>query len=323
MTVRWGFVGAGWIAQQAMAPAVHAAGNTVLQAVASRDLQRSELLQPVNARRSYEELIEDPGVDAVYVCLANQQHEEWVLRALSAGKHVLCEKPLAIDADQAARMAHAAIDADRLLVEAVWCRWHPRFRRLAELATSGALGGLLSIDSAFTFPAELEGNYRAEPLAGGGALLDVGGYQAHAWLALTGGAPDVRLQRVERTLGPTGVDLTTRIAAELDGTTRATAVASFAMPEHQFLVVTGMEAQARMGGGAAFTAWREPTTLLVGEAVESLPGRRRVPAHGRGCQRPHRGRRRVVRPGGRVRPRRPRARGRCGDRLTLAVRWRP
>ena len=270
MTVCWGFLGAGWIAQRGMAPAVHAAGNAVLQAVASRDPERSALLQPLAVRSSYEDLIDDPDVDVVYVCLANHQHEEWALRALSAGKHVLCEKPMATDAEQATRMVEAARAADRLLVEAVWSRWHPRFRRLAELATSGVLGDLLSIDSAFTFPAELAGNYRAEPGFGGGALLDVGGYQVHAWLALTGGAPEVRLDRVERSDGPTGVDLTTRIAAGLDGKTRATAVASFAMPEHQFLVVTGTQAQARMGTGTAFTAWREPTTLLVGEHVESF-----------------------------------------------------
>jgi D-xylose 1-dehydrogenase (NADP+, D-xylono-1,5-lactone-forming) len=270
MTVRWGFIGAGWIARQAMAPAVHAAGNAMLQAVASRDRERSALLNPSAVRSSYEELVDDPDVDVVYVCLANHQHEEWVVRALSAGKHVLCEKPLATDPAQASRMARAAQDADRLLVEAVWCRWHPRFRRLAELAASGGLGDLLSIDSAFTFPAELGGNYRAERACGGGALLDVGGYQVHAWLALTGGAPEVRLDRVERSIGATGVDLTTRIAAALDGATRATAVASFAMPEHQYLVVTGTQAQARMGTGAAFTAWREPTTLIVGEHVETF-----------------------------------------------------
>lgn len=271
MTVRWGFVGAGWIAREAMAPAVHAAGNAVLQAVASREQVRSGLLQPSVIRSSYDELIDDAEVDAVYVCLANHQHEEWVVRALAAGKHVLCEKPLATDVAQAERMAQAALDADRLLVEAVWCRWHPRFRRLAELATSGGLGDLLSIDSAFTFPADLHGNYRAEPTSGGGALLDIGGYQVHAWLALTGGAPEVRLDRVERSLGPTGIDVTTRIAAALDTTTRATAVTSFVMPEHQFLVATGTHAQARMGAGAAFTAWREPATLLVGDHAESFP----------------------------------------------------
>ena len=216
-------------------------------------------------------MIDDPAVDAVYVCLANHQHEEWVVAALAAGKHVLCEKPLSIDATRADRMAQAARAADRLLVEAVWCRWHPRFRRLADLASSGGLGDLLSVDSAFTFPGEIEGGYRSDPLAGGGALLDVGGYQVHAWLAVTGGAADVRIDRVERSVGPTGVDLTTRVAGALDGTTRATAVASFAMPEHQFLVVTGSQAQARMGEGASFTAWREPTTLVVGGLVEEFP----------------------------------------------------
>lgn len=270
MTVRWGFIGAGWIARQAMAPAVHAAGNAILRAVASREQGRSAHLEPSFVRSTYDELVDDPDVDVVYVCLANHQHEEWAVRALAAGKHVLCEKPLATSPEQAERMARAARDADRLLVEAVWCRWHPRLRRLAKLAASGGLGDLLSIDSAFTFPAELAGNYRADPASGGGALLDVGGYQVHAWLALTGGAPQVRLDRVERSIGPTGVDLTTRIAAALGGATRATAVASFAMPEHQFLVVTGAQAQVRMGSGAAFTAWREPTTLLVGEHVESF-----------------------------------------------------
>ena len=115
MTARWGFIGAGWIARQAMAPAVHAAGNARLLAVASRERGRSAALEPSVIRSSYDEVIDDPDVDVVYVCLANHQHEEWVVRALAAGKHVLCEKPLAIDAAQAERMAAAARDADRLL----------------------------------------------------------------------------------------------------------------------------------------------------------------------------------------------------------------
>jgi predicted dehydrogenase len=167
-------------------------------------------------------------------------------------------------------MARAAREADRLLVEAAWCRWHPRFRRLAALASTGALGDLVSIDSAFTFPADLAGNYREDPRQGGGALLDLGGYQVHAWLAAMGGMPRVQIDRVERTHGPSGIDATTRIAATLDGRTRATAVASFAMPEHQFLVVTGSDAIARMSTGAAFTSWRESTTLTVGDHVESF-----------------------------------------------------
>jgi D-xylose 1-dehydrogenase (NADP+, D-xylono-1,5-lactone-forming) len=271
MTVRWGFVGAGWIAQQAMAAAVHASRNGTLQAAASRDPGRATRLAPRTVHARYADLVADPDVDAVYVCLANHLHEEWAVRALRAGKHVLCEKPLAIDAEQAVRMARAAQESGRLLVEAAWCRWHPRFRRLAALATGGQLGALVSVDSAFTFPAAIDGNYRSAPECGGGALLDVGGYQVHAWQAVKAAAADIRIRQVARTQAATGVDATTRIRATLGSGTRATAVASFAMPEHQYLVVSGSEAVARMGEGAAFTSWREPTTLVVGDTTERFP----------------------------------------------------
>ena len=154
-----------------MAPAVHAASGAHLQAVASRSPERSTVLDPLVVRADYDALLDDPDVDAVYVCLANDQHAEWVVKALDAGTHVLCEKPLGRDSDEARHMASAARRADRLLVEAVWTRWHPRFRRLAEIATSGALGDLSSIDSSFTFTGAIDGNYRADPSKGGGSLL--------------------------------------------------------------------------------------------------------------------------------------------------------
>jgi D-xylose 1-dehydrogenase (NADP+, D-xylono-1,5-lactone-forming) len=271
MTVRWGFVGAGWIAQRAMAAAVHAAGNSVLQSAAARDPGRAAALEPRSVRAAYADVLDDPEVDAVYVSLANDQHEEWAVRALAAGKHVLCEKPLALDLSQARRMALAAEEADRLLVEAVWCRWHPRFRRLVDLARGGDLGDVVSVDSAFTFRADVAANYRSNPDQGGGALLDVGGYQVHAWQAIAGGLDGLDLERTRRTVGAGGIDVTTRVRAVLESGARATAVASFDMPEHQFLVVTGSRAVARMGEGAAFTSWREPSTLLVDDRAEEFP----------------------------------------------------
>ena len=219
-------------------------------------------------RADYDALLDDPDVDVVYVCLANDQHAEWVVKALDAGKHVLCEKPLGRDSDEARHMASAARRADRLLVEAVWTRWHPRFRRLAEIATSGALGDLSSIDSAFTFPGAIDGNYRADPSKGGGALLDVGGYQAHAWVALSGGANDISIEQATSSIGPTGVDLTTSVAALIDGTVHANALCSFEMDEAQHLIVRGSIDTAAMGAGQAFTSWREESTLLVGSTVE-------------------------------------------------------
>jgi predicted dehydrogenase len=270
MTLRWGFLGAGWIAERAMAPAVHAASNARLQAVASREAARSRALDPIDVHSSYEALLADPAVDAVYVCLANDQHLEWTVRALDAGKHVLCEKPLGLNADEARRMAETARLADRLLVEAVWTRWHPRFRRLAELALSGALGEIASLDSAFTFPGQITGNYRADPRKGGGALLDTGGYQVHAWVALTGGARSVELEQASSSIGPSGIDLTTSVTAVIDGVARATALSSFEQVEAQHLRVHGSQDVAAMGVGPAFTAWREETTLIVGGREEAF-----------------------------------------------------
>ena len=251
-----------------MAPAMHASSNGVLQSVASREAVRSRALEPISIHANYEDLLTDPAVDAVYICLANDQHAEWAIRSLEAGKHVLCEKPLALDAAQARLMAEAAHGADRLLVEAVWSRWHPRFRRLAELVQSGALGAIESIDAAFTFRGAIDGNYRNDPDRGGGALLDTGGYQVHSWVALTGGSARVSIDQATSTLAPSGVDLTTEVAAVLDGAIRATALSSFELDEHQLLCARGTNAAASMGTGPAFTAWRELTSLVVGQHEE-------------------------------------------------------
>ena len=89
--MRWGLIGAGWIATKAIAPAMHMAGNAIVQAVASRDARRSEALNPVTVHESYSALLEDPSVDAVYISLPNNLHCEWTIKALKAGKHVLCE----------------------------------------------------------------------------------------------------------------------------------------------------------------------------------------------------------------------------------------
>jgi predicted dehydrogenase len=179
MTIRWGFLGASWVAATALVPAVSAANNASLFAVASRDPERSRTLNPNKVHQSYEDLISDPDVDAIYISLANHLHLEWATRALNAGKHVLCEKPLATSFIEAKAMADAAAANDRLLVEAVWTRWHPRFERMVELVRNGDLGQLQSIDSAFTFTTTFTENYRLVPEMGGGSLLDVGPYQAH------------------------------------------------------------------------------------------------------------------------------------------------
>jgi xylose dehydrogenase (NAD/NADP) len=274
MHVRWGFLGAGWIAQRAMAGAVQAASGAALQAVASTDRDRSAALEPVRVHDTYAELLDDPDVDACYIALANHQHRDWVLRALAAGKHVLCEKPLGLNADEVRIMAAAAVDADRLLVEATWCRWHPRFQRLMALATNGELGALEGISTTFTFTTDIGTNYRSQAAMGGGALLDTGGYQAHSWVAATGGAQDFTVDAIERTMSEAhdgGVDLSTRVAGLIAPTVHVSGWSSFIAPEHQSLTITGSDLTATALDGAAFTTWREESSLLIGTHIESFP----------------------------------------------------
>lgn len=276
MTIRWGFLGAGYVASRAMAPAVHGARGALLQSVASRDQRRSSFLEPRVIATSYRELIEDPAVDAVYVSLANSQHREWVIAALQAGKHVLCEKPLGIDAADVYAMRVVAEQQQRHLIEASWIRWHPRFRRFTEIVTSGALGDITSIDSSFTFENSDPENYRWKPSWGGGALLDVGCYQAHVWVALAGVDVAVSVNAVSRQMSETGVDATTIASATLSSATLSSEVAaqmrcSFVLPPQQELIVSGVEHRLSMASGEAFTSWREPSSLRIDGVVETFP----------------------------------------------------
>lgn len=270
MTVRWGFIGAGYVASRAMAPAVHVTPGAELYAVASRDANRSAELEPTVVHDSYRTLLDDSNVDAVYISLTNVQHKEWVIAALRAGKHVLCEKPLAMDAAEVRVMMGAANSNNQLLVEAVWTRWQPRMRRMAEIVQRGDLGEVQNISSAFTFRGELTGNYRSDPAMGGGALLDVGCYQAHLWLTLLGETTDVSIENVDRTEGPTGIDLTTEVYALLDGKIAADSLSSFDLAPEQRISVGGSDATMRTGAGEAFTFWKQEGTLIVGDIVETF-----------------------------------------------------
>jgi len=258
LPIRWGFLGAGYVASRGMAPAVHAADGAVLQAVGARDATRAAGLEPAGPVGSYAEICARDDVDAVYVSLPNNDHLHWVQVALEAGKHVLCEKPLGMDAAEVAVMRAAADQSGRLLVEAAWNRWHPRTRRLDELVAP--ITGQREVRAWFTFPGVPADNYRLDPARGGGALLDVGCYAVAASLAALGaGAVDV--SEVERHLGPTGVDLTTSaILTHPNGSARITA--SFERPEAQGLIIETPGLTVEFGG-QAFTTWREPCTLRV------------------------------------------------------------
>jgi D-xylose 1-dehydrogenase (NADP+, D-xylono-1,5-lactone-forming) len=306
--VRFGFLGAGWIARTALAPAVHAARGAVLQAAAARDRDRARSLQPAGRSYggpdAYRALLGDPEVDVVYLSLHNSAHRGWVLAALEAGKHVLCEKPMAMAAAELAELTAAADQADRLLVEAFWYRWHPRTRRLAALVTAGDLGRITAVDADFSFDApdaDLVGNYRLDPAAGGGALYDTGCYAVSAAHLLLG--PDLTVERAAAVTGPTGVDLsasaTLRADLSASATLRADLSASATLRAdrsnagerseavlrcaiqgsvRQALRVTGTAASARLLGsdgreGEAFTSWQAEAALRIDRSDGARPER--------------------------------------------------
>jgi D-xylose 1-dehydrogenase (NADP+, D-xylono-1,5-lactone-forming) len=204
--VRWGIVSTADINRKVI-PGAHASPKVELAAVASRDQARAEAYakewQIERAYGTYDALLDDPDVDAVYISLPNHLHCEWSIRALEAGKHVLCEKPLSRHPDEVAAAFDAADQAGRLLSEAFMYRHNPQTERLTELVEGGAIGELRLIRAAFSYALYDESNIRLRPDADGGALMDVGCYTVSG-SRLLGGEPE----RVfgESRIGPTGTD---------------------------------------------------------------------------------------------------------------------
>ena len=272
--VRWGLLGAGWIARRAIAPAIHSADASTLTAVAARDINRAQALHPAgSAYDDYAAVIDDPHVDAVYIALSNDGHLPWAIAALEAGKAVLCEKPLGCNAVEAKQMRAVAERTGGLLVEATWNLWHPRTARAAALLASDTIGALRAYSSVFVFEGVDDGNYRLDPALGGGALLDVGCYPLTGAAWATGG-PFQSVQDVEILMSDTGVDLTAGAHLTMGGVPTYVR-GSFREPAHQALVLEGEHGQIEMTGNDAFVSWLQPSALRVldrdGERIEHFP----------------------------------------------------
>jgi Predicted dehydrogenases and related proteins len=183
--LKWGILGCAGIAKRAVIPGLHLSELNEAAAIASRDgdkaKQTAEELNIPTAYDSYEALLADSSIDVIYIPLPNHLHKEWAIRAAQAGKHILCEKPLAINAHEAAEMAEAADQAGVFLSEAFMYRYHPRYQQIKELIASGAIGQIRGIRSAFTFnnPNDSK-NVRFRKDWGGGSIYDVGCYPLNA-----------------------------------------------------------------------------------------------------------------------------------------------
>jgi predicted dehydrogenase len=178
--LRWGVLGvADHFVKKVYAP-LAASPLVELSAIASRSAERAraaaERLGIAKSYGSYEELVADPSLEAVYIPLANHLHAEWIRRAADAGKHVLCEKPLAMNAGEAQDCVDHARRRGVLLMEAFMYRFHPQWRRLFELVRSGELGAVRAVHTMFAYHNTDPANIRNNLAAGGGALMDIGCY---------------------------------------------------------------------------------------------------------------------------------------------------
>src|SRR5262249_43219939 len=212
-------------------------------AVASRDAARAQGFAREHsierAYGGYDLLLEDPGVEAVYISLPNALHVEWTLRALAAGKHVLCEKPLSRRAGAAEQAFDAAADGGLVLSEGFMWRHHPQTRRLVDLVAEGAIGNLRMVRAHFSFQlAAVHGadDARFRPELDGGSLMDVGCYCVNA-IRLLAGEP-VRVY-AERVVGDTGVDVCFAATLRLPGGVVAHFDCGLVLPYRDELEVVG------------------------------------------------------------------------------------
>lgn len=272
--VNWGILGCAGIAEKAFIPAVRGSRNGVLAGIAARDEARAKAWAGrfgfLRSHRTYQELIEDPAIDAVYNPLPNDLHAEWSIRAMRAGKHVLCEKPMAMNAGEVRRMIEAAEAGGVLLTEGFMYKFHPQIEKTLTLIRQGTIGEVRAIHSSFTFRFERDNdNYRWFPAMGGGALYDVGCYTLSA-ARLVFGAEPVSAFAAARIDPATGVDMTTAAILEFPGGRFAYCDSSFEAHFQSRLLVVG--AEGTLGLDRAFSAKDFDTAIEIvrGDAKEAV-----------------------------------------------------
>ena len=200
MSVKWGVLGTANIAKGCTIPGMKMANNCELYAIAGRSESKVQSYKDMfgfeKAYVGYEKLLEDPEVKAVYIPLPNNLHKEWVIKALKAGKHVLCEKPLALNAEDAKEMFAVAKENNVLLMEAFAYLHTPYIASLKETIKSGAIGEVEFIDTAF-FTQYYEEDIRLYKELGGGAVYDLGCYCTTMILSLIDSEPDMVVAKAE------------------------------------------------------------------------------------------------------------------------------
>jgi len=242
--VRWGVLSTADIGMSKVTPAIQGADNCEVVAIASRSRGRADqaaaTLAIPNAYSSYEALLASDDVDAVYIPLPNDMHAEWTMRAAGAGKHVLCEKPLALSASQAQEMAIAASEAGIKLAEAFMYRHHPSWVEAVRLVRSGAIGELQAIQSFFSYYNDDPTDIRNRVENGGGAVMDIGCYNINLSRLVFGAEPTAIHASVRR--DPVmGIDTLTSAVLVFPGGWHSTFTCTIRAEDHQRVDIVGSE----------------------------------------------------------------------------------
>ena len=239
--VNWGILGAAKFAREHMGPALHAASGARLYGVASRsgDISGFQAFAPdVVAFDSYDALLAEPQIDAVYIPLPNHLHIEWAQKALRAGKHVLCEKPIAMTAQEIDPLIALRDETGLLCAEAYMIVHHPQWQRAREIVQQGGIGDLVLVEAVFSYDNSADtSNIRNKPETGGGGLPDIGVYTFGATRFVTGQEPDRLAAQIT---WESGVDVFAHVTGDFPGF-RYSSVTSMRMHPRQEVTFHGRD----------------------------------------------------------------------------------
>jgi len=269
--LRWGLLSTARVNRHII-PAVRASARSEVTAIASRSIEKARAYAAEwgvpRALGSYDALLQDPGIDVIYIGLPNSLHVDWTVRALEAGKHVLCEKPLVLSVADVDRIEAAARRASRVAAEAFMYRHHPLTHAVQEIVAGGRLGTVRGFKGAFTFPLTRDNDVRLDAALGGGSLWDVGCYPVSYSCLLAGDVP-VEVFGWQQT-APSGIDLEFAGMLRFRDGSVAQFDSGFAGPFRAEMAVIGTAGTLRIERPFRTDAMSR-LLLTVGDTTEALP----------------------------------------------------
>jgi predicted dehydrogenase len=269
----WGILSTANIGIKRVIPAILAGRQGTIAAIASRDGDRAAAIAArfgiPRHYGSYEALIAGPEIDAIYNPLPNSLHVEWTVKALEAGKHVLCEKPIALDAAEAQQIIDARDRAGKHVIEAFMVRFHPQWLRVRSLVQAGRIGTVRALQSAFTFPVQNPGNVRNRADLGGGSLYDVGCYPIVTARYVYGAEPDRAIALLDRD-PQLGIDQVTSGVVGFPGGGQLVFTSALQLALYQRVVILG--SAGRIEIAVPFTPPKDHPCRLIIDSGDSLDG---------------------------------------------------